>query len=359
MSFAVVHMQKFKSSGVKGIQFHNQRQRESKTNPDIDKSRTKLNYDLHNDKPIDYNKQVKSIIKENVVTNRAIRKDAVVMCNFVVTSDKEFFDKLTDPQQRKFFEKSYEFFKDRYGKENVVAAPVHLDERTPHMHLSIVPVTEDNKLSAKRLLDRKELRAIQSDFPKHMKEQGFELQRGIDAEGKNKHIDTQKFKAIELEDNIKTLEQQQNILKNELGAIKSDFKKVKGIKARFDEINAIEGKYSLVGNKKITIKTSDFEELKNIAKKQHLLENKIDNFERDNKNMRDDLKRLLDSNKKNRDKSVKLEQGFEKYKKEYAYVVDYLKDTEQLDKATYYVKEKRELETQKLKEMNKSFDLER
>ncbi|MFY0161902.1 plasmid recombination protein, partial [Bacillus cytotoxicus] len=40
MSFAVVRMQKMKSHDLKGIQFHNQRERESKTNPDIDKTRS-------------------------------------------------------------------------------------------------------------------------------------------------------------------------------------------------------------------------------------------------------------------------------------------------------------------------------
>ena len=53
MSFAVVRMQKMKSHDLKGIQFHNQRERESKTNEDIDPDRTHENYDLVNDEPID------------------------------------------------------------------------------------------------------------------------------------------------------------------------------------------------------------------------------------------------------------------------------------------------------------------
>lgn len=35
MSYAVVRMAKMKSHDLKGIQFHNQRERESRTNPDI------------------------------------------------------------------------------------------------------------------------------------------------------------------------------------------------------------------------------------------------------------------------------------------------------------------------------------
>jgi hypothetical protein len=53
MSYAVVRMAKMKSHDLKGIQFHNQRERESKTNPDIDQEQTKENYDLVNERPID------------------------------------------------------------------------------------------------------------------------------------------------------------------------------------------------------------------------------------------------------------------------------------------------------------------
>ena len=107
MSFAVVHMQKIKSAGIKGIQFHNQRERESRTNEDIVKEKSHLNYDLKNAEGIDFNKRVNEIIKDEVITTRAIRKDAVKMCNFLVTSDKSFFDDLSDQEQKKFFKESY------------------------------------------------------------------------------------------------------------------------------------------------------------------------------------------------------------------------------------------------------------
>src|SRR5699024_8747177 len=63
MSYAVCRMQKVKSAGLKGMQFHNQRERKSRTNDDIDHERTRENYDLKNDKNIDYNERVKEIIE--------------------------------------------------------------------------------------------------------------------------------------------------------------------------------------------------------------------------------------------------------------------------------------------------------
>ena len=333
MSFAVVHMQKFKTSGVKGIQFHNQRERESKTNPDIDKSKTDRNYDLHNSANIDFNKRVKEIIKNNVVTNKAIRKDAVVMCNFIVTSDKVFFDRLTDPEQKKFFEKSYEFFKNRYGEKNIVAANVHLDEKTPHMHLSLVPVTEDNRLSAKSLFDRKELRSLQDDFPKFIKEHGFDLERGIDAEGKNKHIETQKLKAMELEKKNKALE-------NDLNALRSDLNKLLNMKPSLDKINAIEGKYGLLNKNKVTINKEDFELLKDIAKRQHILERQIDKLESDNSDVRETVSR----NRELQQELRKTKSQLKTFVKDVNLLGEFLKKIGQSENAKKYIRTKKSLQ---------------
>lgn len=333
MSFAVVHMQKFKMSGVKGIQFHNQRERESKTNPDIDRSRTHLNYDLHNSAPIDFNRRVREIIKNNVVTDKAIRKDAVVMCNFIVTSDKGFFDRLTDPEQKKFFEKSYEFFRERYGEKNIVAANVHLDEKTPHMHLSLVPVTKDNRLSAKSLFDRKELRSLQDDFPKFIKEHGFDLERGIDAEGKNKHIETQKLKAMELEKKNKALE-------NDLNALRSDLNKLLNMKPSLDKINAIEGKYGLLNKDKVTVNREDFELLKSLAKKSYFTEQKNKKLEEEVFNLKE---RLNSSNQENMKylKAMELQGSqIKKLSKAVDLLSAFLREIGQYNKATRYIQQK-------------------
>ena len=38
------------------------------------------------------------------------------------------------------------------GDANVIGAAIHRDESKPHLHLDIVPITEDGKLSAKKML---------------------------------------------------------------------------------------------------------------------------------------------------------------------------------------------------------------
>src|SRR5690625_1456327 len=196
VSFAVVHMQKIKSPVLKGMQFHHQRERESKTNPDIDDERTDENYDLANDENIDFNVRVKEIIESQKTGTRKTRKDAVLVNELLVTSDREFFERLDPAEQKRFFEKSYDLFSERYGKQNIAYAMVHNDEKTPHMHLGVVPM-RDGRLQGKNVFNRQELRWIQDNFPKHMQELGFDLERG--EKGSNReHIEMTQFKKDEL-----------------------------------------------------------------------------------------------------------------------------------------------------------------
>ena len=101
MSFAVIHMKKFKAQEVRGMQLHNQREKESNSNIDIDQARSPLNYDLLNDSPIDYKDRIQKEINERYTGTKKIRKDAVQLCSFLVTSDKAFFDELAPEEARK------------------------------------------------------------------------------------------------------------------------------------------------------------------------------------------------------------------------------------------------------------------
>ena len=87
------------------------------------------------------------------------------MVGVLVSSDREFFNKLSPEQQREFFKTAYDYVAERYGRENIVAARVHMDETTPHMHLHLVPLTADGRLSAKELFDRKTYSSFSKNFP--------------------------------------------------------------------------------------------------------------------------------------------------------------------------------------------------
>lgn len=196
MSFQVIHFEKFTRGSVKGIEIHAQREKPgvSHTNPDINWKKTKNNFDLIPPPEGGYNRAVSQRISE-LNLPRAVRKDAVVLCGFVISSDKDFFKGMRAEKRRSFFQASFDFLADRYGRENIIAATVHMDESTPHMHLYLVPVTQDGRLSAKAIFNRQELQRLHSDFYAQVGRE-FGLQRGEGKEqGKRRfHLDTPEFK---------------------------------------------------------------------------------------------------------------------------------------------------------------------
>lgn len=190
VGYAVVHMMKIKSGAVGGIQSHNNREHEPKTNPDVDMSRSEDNYDLI---PCDnYKRSTKEKLSNLVESSRAVRKDAVVVCNFIVTSDNETMDALGADRQREFFQDSVKWFSDRYGADRVLNATVHMDETTPHLHIGVMPITQDGRLSAKAIFTKTEMKAIQTEFARDVGEK-YGLERGVEGSERT-HLSEARFK---------------------------------------------------------------------------------------------------------------------------------------------------------------------
>lgn len=189
MSYIVARMVKMKSGNLGGAYRHNERIFKNHANKDIDTSRSHLNYELTDrDRSVSYERQIKDYVTANKSSKRAIRRDAVLCDEWIVTSDTKFFEQMTDEQVRAFFETARYYFAENYGKKNIAYASVHLDETTPHMHLGVVPL-RDGKLSSKAMFTCEELKYIQEDLPRYMAEHGFELDRGKrNSEAKHKTV---------------------------------------------------------------------------------------------------------------------------------------------------------------------------
>lgn len=190
VGYAVVHMMKIKSGAVGGIQSHNNREHEPKTNPDVDMSRSEDNYDLISCD--NYKRSIKEKMSNLVESSRAVRKDAVVVCNFIVTSDNETMDALGADRQREFFQDSVKWFSDRYGADRVLNATVHMDETTPHLHIGVMPITQDGRLSAKAIFTKTEMKAIQTEFAHDVGEK-YGLERGVEGSERT-HLSEARFK---------------------------------------------------------------------------------------------------------------------------------------------------------------------
>lgn len=194
VGYAVVHMMKIKSGAVGGIQSHNNREHEPKTNPDVDMSRSEDNYDLV--LCSNYKKSIKEKLSNLVKSNRAIRKDAVVVCNFIVTSDSTTMEALGADRQREFFEDSVKWFSNRYGADRILNATVHMDETTPHLHIGVMPITQDGRLSAKAIFTKTEMKAIQTEFARDVGDK-YGLERGVEGSERT-HLSEARFKEKKL-----------------------------------------------------------------------------------------------------------------------------------------------------------------
>ncbi len=228
MSYGIVRVQKMSGGSVKGIEIHDRREKDggSHTNKDIDWARVELNYDLCEKQNENFNRAVKERITE-LNLSKAVRKDAVVMAQVLVTSEHNFFEGLSKEHQEQFFKDSYNFLINRYGKENVISATVHLDETTPHMHFNFVPVTADGRLSAKSVLTRQSLIEQQTAFYEQVGK-AYGLERGIQG-GKKTHLETAQLKERTALENAQRVTERTDTLSQACVALEGKIERLEGI----------------------------------------------------------------------------------------------------------------------------------
>lgn len=201
MSYSILRVARVKgSSNTKGIQKHNQRENKNYNNKDIDRHDTYKNYDLIHDNKIDYQELIDEKIDANYSGKRKIRSDAIRHVDGLITSDDNFFKNLDEDEIDKFFKDSLEFLEKEYGRENIVYATVHLDEKVPHMHFGFVPLTEDGRLSAKEVIgNKKQMTELQDRFNNHVNDRGHEMERGVSkhlTEREHTQMDQYKIKTL-------------------------------------------------------------------------------------------------------------------------------------------------------------------
>ena len=210
-------MEKYHKQDVAPIEKENERDENYKaSNPQIDSERTRNNYRFTPYFGKTYTEYINGRIKE---LGLSPRKDAVVMNSFVLGSDKTFFDGLAKVEQYSFFSDCYKFFAERYGEENIIAAVVHNDETTPHMHLNLMPVTKDGRLCSKQLFDKPQLQKLQTDFYESVGKR-WGLQRGKEG-SQRKHLSTAEFKAKKIIEQAEAIKQENQVYADALEEAKS------------------------------------------------------------------------------------------------------------------------------------------
>ena len=212
MSYSIIRNAKYKSENLKGIYRHNERRNTNYSNKNIDKDKSYLNYSLKSPQ-FTYEKEFERIRKEYNLKGQ-IKTVSNIVCEYIITSDKAFFETIGEVETRRYFETAYKFvcnYKD-LGEQYILSAKVHMDEETPHMHLVFIPVvhTKDkkgndiDKIACSEFWKAKDsYRQLQDAFFEFMVANNFELERGNPSE--KVHLSVEDYKNITNFEKSKTL----------------------------------------------------------------------------------------------------------------------------------------------------------
>lgn len=193
--YAILRFAKYKGPEIGRIEAHDERTKEKyASNPDVDASRSKLNFHLITPE-CSYRAEAE---RQIAVAGCRTRSDSVRVVETLITASPEFFKGKKRAEIKAFFEHALEFMKQEQDPKTYISAVVHMDEKTPHMHLCFVPLTEDGRLSAKDIMgNKKKLTWWQDEFWKHMVKKFPDLERGESASltGRD-HIPPRVFKEM-------------------------------------------------------------------------------------------------------------------------------------------------------------------
>ncbi len=203
MSFAIIRNSNYKKDNLAGLYKHNERKNTNYSNKNIDKSKFNLNYSLKKCNTTYYN-TFKNLQNQYDLKGRII-STTNIFCEYVITSDKEFFEKIGKDETLRYFKTAYKFVANyqNLGEEFIVSAKVHMDEACPHMHIVFVPVVHKldtksgkqiSKIACSEYWKGKDsYKRLQDNFHRYMTKAGFDLERGLSG---NAHIETDKLKQL-------------------------------------------------------------------------------------------------------------------------------------------------------------------
>ena len=191
--YAILRFAKYKGPEIGHIESHNERTKEKyASNPDVDTSRSHLNFHL----VFPERKYRAEAEKQIAEAGCRTRSNSVRVVEVLVTASPEFFKGKKKAEIKAYFQEALDFIQQHQNPRTIISAVVHMDEKTPHMHLCFVPLTEDKRLSAKEIVgNKKKLTWWQDEFWKHMVKKYPDLERGESAsETGRTHIPPRLFK---------------------------------------------------------------------------------------------------------------------------------------------------------------------
>ena len=293
MGYAVLHVEKTSGTDA-AMSAHIERTIKPKN---ADESRTHLNREL-----ITFPDGVESrtqAIQHRLDTaglTRKIGNNQVRAIRVLLTGTHEDMERITNEGKLdEWCDDNLKYLSDTFGRENIVSAVLHMDEQTPHIHATLVPIVKGERkrkkkeeqvkkryrkkptgtarLCADEIMTRAKLKSYQDTYAQAMSSYG--LRRGIDG-SEAKHITTRQYyrdliqQAEQLRTDIGQLQDRKETAQEELRRAKKEVQteKLKGA-ATTAAANIAESVGSLFGSNKV----------KTLERENAVLQNRISELE--------------------------------------------------------------------------------
>ena len=263
MGYAVLHMEKTGGTDA-AMSAHIERTIHPKN---ADASRTHLNRELIKfPDGVENRTQAIQHRLDTAGLTRKIGNNQVRAIRVLLTGTHEDMERITqEGRLDKWCEDNLRYLSDTFGRENIVSAVLHMDEQTPHIHATLVPIvreerkrkkpTDAARLCADDIMTRAKLKSYQDSYAQAMSRYG--LQRGIDG-SEAKHISTRKYyrdlvqQTEQLQTDIAQLQDRKETAQEELKQAKKEVQteKLKGA-VTTAATNIAESVGSLFGSNKV------------------------------------------------------------------------------------------------------------
>ena len=253
MSYAIIRNTNYKMSNLSGIYRHNERKNTNYSNKNINKEFSHLNYSIKS--PYSTYTKIFQDIRKKYELKGMIKKVSNVMCEFIITSDREFFESIGIEETKRYFQTAYKFVANynNLGEEFIVSAKVHNDESTPHMHIVFIPVVHKKNKNGEEITKvacseywkgKDSYKRLQDNFYSYMIKSGFNLERGNTIN--NEHIPTETLKKVtnyEMQQMFKeTKHQEKEVISNDIEIIRNEYKRV------IKKFNTLSSRYTRIKN---------------------------------------------------------------------------------------------------------------
>lgn len=194
--FCIMRTEKRKRTDLGGIQRENTRtatEYNNRVNPGMDVFNVTLK---------ESSSWLQDIDNEIRAAGAKSRSNSVLALDTIYTASPEFFQGKANAENDKFFQDCLKFHESRFG--HIISAVVHYDETTPHLHVISVPLTKDNRLSARDVIGNKSKMSQTQDAFFEQVGRGYGLERGIHMDGQEKkqHISAQEHELREIKQEI-------------------------------------------------------------------------------------------------------------------------------------------------------------